>query len=38
MRRILDLEPTELHQRTPLVIGSLGDVEFVRQMLSEDPA
>ncbi len=38
MRRILDLEPKELHQRTPLVIGSLSDVEFVRQMLSEDTA
>jgi fructose-1,6-bisphosphatase I len=33
-RRILDLEPTELHQRTPLIIGSREDVEeytsFVR--------
>jgi fructose-1,6-bisphosphatase I len=26
-RRILDIEPTELHQRTPLVIGSREDVE-----------
>ncbi len=36
--RILDLEPTDLHQRTPLVIGSRKDVEFVRDMLSEAPA
>jgi fructose-1,6-bisphosphatase I len=36
LRRILDLEPTQLHQRTPLVIGSAGDVEFVRQMLTEE--
>lgn len=27
--RILDLEPTELHQRVPLVIGSKREVEFV---------
>ena len=38
IRRILDLEPKQLHQRTPLVIGSAGDVEFVRQMLNENPA
>jgi fructose-1,6-bisphosphatase I len=25
-RRILDIEPTELHQRTPLYIGSKADV------------
>jgi fructose-1,6-bisphosphatase I len=33
-QRILDIEPTELHQRTPLIIGSREDVEeymrFVR--------
>ena len=38
LRRILDIEPAQLHQRTPLVIGSAGDVEFVRQMLIEDQA
>jgi len=38
LRRILDLEPSQLHQRTPLVIGSAGDVEFVRQMLTEERA
>jgi fructose-1,6-bisphosphatase I len=37
-RRILDLVPDQLHQRTPLVIGSAGDVDFVRRMLSETPA
>ena len=34
-RPILDIEPTELHQRTPLLIGSKDDVEFVERMLSE---
>ena len=38
LRRILDLEPTQLHQRTPLVIGSAADVDFVRQMLTEEKA
>lgn len=33
--RILDLEPRGLHQRTPLVIGSRDDVEFVQTMLAE---
>jgi fructose-1,6-bisphosphatase I len=28
-RRILDIAPEELHQRTPLLIGSRQDVEFV---------
>lgn len=31
--RILDIQPTELHQRTPLVIGSKRDVEFVTEVL-----
>ncbi len=34
-RPILDIEPTELHQRTPLLIGSKDDVEFVERTLSE---
>ncbi len=34
-RRILDIEPAELHQRTPLVIGSRKDVEFVAATLAE---
>jgi fructose-1,6-bisphosphatase I len=32
-RRILDIVPEELHQRTPLVIGSRRDVEFVAEVL-----
>lgn len=34
-RAILDLEPTALHQRVPLVIGCRQEVEFVRQVLEE---
>jgi fructose-1,6-bisphosphatase I len=37
-RRILDIEPRELHQRTPLVIGSREDVAFVARMIAETPA
>jgi fructose-1,6-bisphosphatase I len=33
--RILDLVPSALHQRSPLVIGSRDDVEFVRRTLLE---
>ncbi len=32
-RRILDITPTELHQRTPLVIGSREDVGYVADTL-----
>lgn len=32
MNRILDIEPQELHQRVPLVIGSARDVERVRDI------
>jgi fructose-1,6-bisphosphatase I len=38
VNRILDLKPTQLHQRTPLVIGSKRDVEFVAEMLRQGPA
>ena len=34
-RRILDIQPEGLHQRTPLVIGSRKDVEFVSAVLAE---
>ncbi len=34
--RILDLTPARLHQRTPLVIGSTSDVEFVAEMLRDE--
>jgi fructose-1,6-bisphosphatase I len=32
-QRILDITPTELHQRTPLYIGSRGDVDEVHRLL-----
>ncbi|MCZ6753985.1 MAG: class 1 fructose-bisphosphatase [Gemmatimonadetes bacterium] len=35
---IVDIVPQSLHQRTPLVIGSRDDVEFVRAILTEDHA
>jgi fructose-1,6-bisphosphatase I len=35
---ILDIEPTELHQRVPLVIGSAQDVEFVRETVAKASA
>ena len=31
---ILDIEPSELHQRTPLLIGSRDDVAFVEATLA----
>jgi fructose-1,6-bisphosphatase I len=31
---ILDIEPSELHQRVPLLIGSREDVAFIEQTLS----
>jgi fructose-1,6-bisphosphatase I len=31
---ILNVMPTELHQRTPLYIGSREDVEVAREMLA----
>jgi fructose-1,6-bisphosphatase I len=36
LNRILDIEPQGLHQRTPLVIGSRKDVEFVAEVLREE--
>ena len=33
VNRILDIQPTTLHQRTPLVIGSKKDVEFVAETI-----
>lgn len=32
-KRIMDIDPTELHQRTPLFIGSKSDVELADAML-----
>jgi fructose-1,6-bisphosphatase I len=34
-QRILDVTPTELHQRTPLYIGSAGEVELAKRVLSQ---
>ncbi len=36
-QRILDVQPTGLHQRTPLFIGSKNDVITAQQMLSNAP-
>ncbi len=35
-QRILDIVPTELHQRTPLIIGSADDVKEAESFLSAD--
>ena len=32
--RILDLQPAELHQRTPLYIGSKNDVDLALRVLA----
>jgi fructose-1,6-bisphosphatase I len=32
-KRILDVQPTELHQRTPLYIGSKHEIELAKQVL-----
>jgi fructose-1,6-bisphosphatase I len=34
-QRILDIVPTELHQRTPLYIGSKGDVDIACELLGK---
>ena len=34
-QRVLDIQPTELHQRTPLYIGSKSDVEIAQKMLAD---
>ncbi len=36
-RRILDVVPKDLHQRTPLVIGSRADVAFATEALAAEP-
>jgi fructose-1,6-bisphosphatase I len=37
-RRILDLQPTELHQRTPLFIGSKNQIDLATKILAGEPA
>ena len=34
--RVLDVKPTELHQRVPLFIGSKNMVDFAVAMLNEE--
>ena len=34
-QRILDIQPTELHQRTPIYVGSSGDVDIAREVLGQ---
>ena len=36
-RRILEIEPTELHQRVPLIIGSVEDVENFQRFVATEP-
>ncbi|HDQ41789.1 MAG TPA: class 1 fructose-bisphosphatase [Desulfonatronum sp.] len=38
INRILDIQPAELHQRVPLVIGSYDDVSRVREFMLRDAA
>jgi fructose-1,6-bisphosphatase I len=33
-RRVMDVQPTELHQRTPLFIGSKHEVDLATELLS----
>jgi fructose-1,6-bisphosphatase I len=37
-RRILDIDPTELHQRSPLFIGSRSEVELAQAAYAAEPA
>jgi len=34
--RVLEMEPTELHQRAPIIAGSVEDVEMARSFMAED--
>jgi fructose-1,6-bisphosphatase I len=34
-RRILDIQPTQLHQRAPYYVGSKADVEIAAEMLAK---
>ncbi len=37
-QNILDIQPKELHQRTPLYIGNKEDIELLEKMLQDNPA
>ncbi len=36
-RRILEIQPESLHQRTPLLVGSREEIELLMGMLNERP-
>ena len=36
-RRILDIQPTSLHQRVPLYVGSKNMVDKVMEMIRDNP-
>jgi fructose-1,6-bisphosphatase I len=38
VRRILDIQPSSLHQRAPLFIGSKNMVELVERLIAEENA
>ena len=35
MQRILDIEPTNIHQRAPIFLGSKADVERIETLYKE---
>jgi len=35
--RILDIQPTTIHQRVPLILGSTSDVETFKRFVKDDP-
>jgi fructose-1,6-bisphosphatase I len=37
-RRILDIEPHDIHQRTPFVVGSRVEVKYFQKLCSQKPA
>ena len=32
VNRILDIEPTDIHQRVPVVLGSINEVDYVKKL------
>ena len=32
VQRILDIEPTDIHQRVPVVLGSKNEVDYVKNL------
>jgi fructose-1,6-bisphosphatase I len=37
-QRILDIEPTELHQRVPVIIGNKAEIELYEKLVQEHQA